>query len=463
MSSPKAENMPQQSLADELAPTTYLQVLALPEFRAIFVAQVIATLGNVIAQITLSVVVYQRTGSPLLSSLTFALGFAPYLLGATLLSAVADRRPARDVLVVCQVISCVTVAAMAIPGMPVVALLGLLLALGTVAPVFQGARAASLPDILTGAGYALGRSLLRLVSQSTQIIGFAAGGLLLLVLTGAQALIIAAAGFGIAAVILRWGTRYRPARVSAQAVQGSVARASLVGVGEVLSVPGLRPLLLLTWLPPAFAVAPEALAAPYADQISGGAGVVGLLLCSAPAGSVVGELLAGTMMRPQTRVRLVAPLAAVMFVPLLGFAIEPGAVTAAVLLAVCGLGFTYAMGLDQRVLAVTPETLRGRALTLALAGLMISQGLGFAVAGAAAEFLSLHVVIVGAGSWVWPRCCCARCLRPGAAVTSPPIRRVARHATAWANLRDRGPRLPMSASTSSPGRGIPGSRAGCRR
>ncbi|MFJ8108349.1 hypothetical protein [Streptomyces sp. NPDC096132] len=86
-------------------------------------------MGNATAQITLSMLVYERTGSPLLSSLTFALGFAPYLLGATLLSAVADQYPTRDVLVACQGVSCVVVSLMAIPGAPVPVLLLLLLIL----------------------------------------------------------------------------------------------------------------------------------------------------------------------------------------------------------------------------------------------------------------------------------------------------------------------------------------------
>ncbi|MEU0067655.1 MFS transporter, partial [Streptomyces albidoflavus] len=159
-------------------PASYRTVLAVPEFRALLLAQTLATCGTVVVQTTLSVLVYARTGSALLASLAFALGFTPYLFGATLLSAVADRCPARDVLVVCQALSCAVAAAMALPGLPVPVLLALVLVLGVAAPVFQGARAAALPDLLPDGGYPLGRSLLRLVAQSTQVAGFAVGGLL---------------------------------------------------------------------------------------------------------------------------------------------------------------------------------------------------------------------------------------------------------------------------------------------
>ncbi|MFJ8108350.1 MFS transporter [Streptomyces sp. NPDC096132] len=145
-------------------------------------------------------------------------------------------------------------------------------------------------------------------------------------------------------------------------------------------------------------MAPEALAAPYADQLGGGPTATGPLLGAAPAGSVFGEILAGTLLRPSTLVRLVLRLGGLMFVPLLFFALAPGLVPATLLLVACGFGFTYAMGLDQRVLDATPEELRGRALTITMAGLMFGQSLGFAVAGAAAEFLSAHLVVTAAGA-----------------------------------------------------------------
>jgi predicted MFS family arabinose efflux permease len=97
------------------------------------------------------------------------------------------------------------------------------------------------------------------------------------------------------------------------------------------------------------------------------------------------------------RVRFVTPVAMIMFVPMFAFVFQPGPAAAVAALFVCGFGFTYAMGLDQRVLDVTPERLRGRALTVTMAGLMVGQGIGFAAAGAAAEFLPAHVVIVAAG------------------------------------------------------------------
>jgi predicted MFS family arabinose efflux permease len=383
----------------------YRQVLAVGEFRAIFAAHVISFSGDVIAQLALAVLVFERTGSALGSSLTFALGFVPHLFGGTLLSSVADRFPVRRTLIFCDLASAGLVALMALPGLPIPLLLALLLPLGAIAPVFGGARAASLPDVLGGQGFALGRSLLRMVAQSSQVGGFALGGMLLAVLSPRPLLLLDAASFVASAVLLRVGTRERPPRAdkpagspAAAAAVGaprrSVARDSLAGVRLALGSPTLRPLLLFSWLPPAFTIAPEALAAPYVARLGGSPTAVGLLLASAAAGSVAGMLAVGSWLSPSRRLRLMVPLATWAFVPLLCFVAYPGLIPAMVLLALSGLGWAYSIGLDQRLLDATPEHLRGRTLSLATSGLMLANGLGFAAAGAAAEFADPQAVVV---------------------------------------------------------------------
>jgi len=382
----------------------YGQVFAVREFRAIFAAHVISFSGDVIAQLTLAVLVFERTRSALASSLTFALGFVPHLFGGTLLSSVADRFPVRRTLICCDLASAGLVALMALPGLPIPLLLALLLPLGAIAPVFQGARAASLPDVLGGEGFALGRSLLRMVAQTSQIWGFALGGVLLTMLSPRPLLLLDAASFLASAVLLRLGTRERPPRAdipadapvtaAAGAPRRSVARDSLAGVRLALGSARLRPLLLFYWLPPAFAIAPEALAAPYVAQLGQSPAAVGLLLAAASAGSVAGMFTAGSLLSPSRRLRFMVPLATWTFVPLLCFVARPALIPAVALLALSGLGWAYSIGLDQRLLEVTPEHLRGRTLSLATSGLMLSNGLGFAAAGAAAEFATPRAVIV---------------------------------------------------------------------
>lgn len=368
--------------------STYRTVLRSGEFRAVLGAHVFAMLAMIIGDVSLTVLVYQRTASPLLASLTFAIGFVPMGLGAVFLSGVGRYRPSRDVLVACEAACAGLVLLMALPGTPIAVMLALLAVKGMIDPIFSGTRSATLPELLGDGGFPYGRSLLRLVSQNAQMVGFAAGGVALVFVAPAQALLAAAAGHALAALVLLVGTRRRSP--AARTVDPGGPPSAL---RQLLAVPGMRPVLAMSWLPGFFAVAPESLANPYAQVLDGGTVAVGLLLTGLPVGSVLGELLAGSLLTAAWRARLVVPLAAAGFVPVLLFATTPSLPVAMAVLVLSGLAGSYLMGLDQLALATVPEDLRRRGFALQSAGMMVTQGLGFAAAGAMAEWLPVTVVI----------------------------------------------------------------------
>ncbi|CAM5583835.1 MFS transporter [Streptomyces avidinii] len=368
----------------------YRAVFRVREFRPVFAAHLLSVLGVVVAEISLTVLVFRATGSPLMSALTFAIGFIPYAFGGTLLAPLADRLPARRVLVGCDLLCAAAAAAMALPATPIALLLVLRCAMAFVAPLFQGTRSASLADILgAGDAYVLGRSLLRMVAQSAQLIGFGLGGLLLTVLAPRGAITLTAAGFLGSAVLLRLGTRARPAR----AADGAPRSSPLAGLRAVLGDRRLRALTLLCWLPPLFVVVPEALLTPYAAGIGASTAALGLLMCALPAGTIAGEMWAGSALTARTRSRIVAPLAALAPLPLLAYAVRPGVPLLLAALVLAGLAHAYTLGLDQWYVDAVPEELRGRAMTLLSTGLMTLQGVGMALAGVAAEFLPVHTVV----------------------------------------------------------------------
>ncbi|CAM5400637.1 MFS transporter [Streptomyces abikoensis] len=373
----------------------YRAVLAVREFRVVFAAHLLSLLGLVTGEIALSVLVYRVTGSPLLSALAFAAGFLPYLLGGTLLAGAADRFPARRVLVVCNLLCAASAAVTALPGAPVAVLLAMRCLSALAGPVLAGTRSATLGDVLGGGDlFVLGRSLIRIVTQGAQLAGFAAGGLLLTAVPPRTALLATAAGFLAAALLLRFGTQRRPARATGAA---DVVGASLSGARQLLADRRIRALLLLSWLPPFFLVTPESLAAPYADAIGAGSVGVGLLMCAMPAGTILGEVLAGSVLGPRGRERLTLPAAAVLLLPFLLYVLKPSLGWSLAAVALAGLGAAYTLGLDQWFVAAVPEELRGRAMTLQTAGTMTVQGLGMALAGAAAEFAPVHWVVAGSG------------------------------------------------------------------
>lgn len=307
------------------APHGYGAVFRVREFRAVFVAHLMSLLGVVVCEISLTVLIYRLTGSPLLSALTFALGFLPYLVGGTLLAGVADKYPARRVLVLCDLVCAGCAAAMVLPVTPVAVLLALRCAIAAVSPVFNGTRTATLADILgDGDLFVLGRSLLRIVSQSAVLTGFGLGGLLLAVVPPRGALAVTCCTFLGSALLLRFGTKRRPARDSDS---GALLRSSLTGARQVFADRRLRVLMLLFWVPPMFSVAPEVLATPYADATGIGPAGLGLLMCALPAGTIAGELYAGSALRPGTRARIALPLAAVSLLPLAAFALTPASLS----------------------------------------------------------------------------------------------------------------------------------------
>ncbi|KAB8191899.1 MFS transporter [Nonomuraea phyllanthi] len=393
MSSPPRESEPSSSGGERSA--GYRAVFAVAEFRAVFAAHAMSTLGVVVAEISLSVLVYRITGSPLMSALTFAFGLLPYALGGTLLSSVADRFPARRVLVVCDLVCAVCAAAMAVPDMPVALLLVLRCVTAAVAPIFQGTRASTLGDILgEGDLFVLGRSVVRIVGQTGQLAGFGAGGLLLTVASPRAVLVWAVATFLGSAVLLRFGTRRRPARA---ATGGALIGSSLAGMRLLLGDRRIRSLLLLCWVPPTFVVVPEALLTPYASALGLAPAGLGLLMCGMPIGAILSETLAGSLLGPRGRARLTRPVAVLAMLPAIGYAFEPSLGWALACQVLTGCGIAYTLGLDQWFVAAVPEELRGRAMTLMTAGLMTAQGLGMAVAGGIAEFVPVHQVIAGGG------------------------------------------------------------------
>jgi MFS family permease len=350
--------------------------------------------GTVTANLALVVLVYSRTGSPLLSALVFTVVFVPHLVAGTLLSALVDRLPVRKLLVSCNLLSAALAVLMALPGTSVGALFALAFTQGLIEPVFLGARAATLPAVLSGPSYVPGRSLLRLVSQGTQVGGYAVGGVLLTVVSPSSLLLGYAGCLACSAALLRLGTRERmPECIPPAAPRPALLRDSVAGLVEILHITPLRRVLLLGWAVPALAVAPEALALPYAASLQAGTVGAGLLMTAIPLGTVSGEVLTTWLVSADRQTRLTAPAAILVFTPLLVFAVGPGLALAIPILVISGLGYAFHLGLDRMLLDAAPAALRARALSIQTTGLMFWQGLGFAAAGAAAELAHPTVVI----------------------------------------------------------------------
>ena len=210
-----------------------------------------------------------------------------------------------------------------------------------------------------------------------------------------SALTADALSFAASGLVLRFGTVARPAPA---ARRGSMAGDSLTGLRRVLAHRPLRRILLFSWLVPACMVAPEALAAPYAAHIGQPARAAGFLLMGIPIGTVAADVIAARLLPYRVQRRIIVPVALLSFAPLAVFAMTPGLALAVGLLALAGLGSAWSAGIDGLLVDTAPSALRNRALALAGAGIMFTQGAGFALWGIVGQYLPSTVAIAMAAA-----------------------------------------------------------------
>jgi MFS family permease len=380
---------------------TFGEVFAVAEFRPLFGSFLLSTIGDQLARVALTVLVYQRTDSPLLSALTFAISYLPWLVGGPVLATLADRLPRHRVLIASDVARAVLVAGMAVPGTPLALLLVLLLLVSLFAPPFESARSALMADVLTGDRYAVATSLTNVSNQMSQVIGFALAGTLIAVLNPSWVLLLDAATFGLSALWLGARLQRRPAPVAQEGPRPSVWQDAGDGLRLITRTPRLLTLVLLVWVGVMFANAAEAIAAPLVDELGGGATAVGLLLAANPLGVTIGGLLLARVVAPARRDRLVPALVLLSLLPVLLAGVvaawaPPGETTFGIVLAcmfVAGLGSSWTIPLNVTFVQEVPRAYRGRAIGVAVSGLYGVQGLGALGAGLAAEGLAPSAVV----------------------------------------------------------------------
>src|SRR5205814_93647 len=159
-------------------PATFREVLASREYRAVFAASALSWLGDSMARAAVTALVYRETRSVLASAVTFAISYLPWLGIGPVLSALAERYPYRRVMVTCDLVRMATMALVAVPWMPLPAMVALLFLTSLLNPPFEASRSALLPKLLDGDRYVVAVSMWATVAQAALITGYFAGGAL---------------------------------------------------------------------------------------------------------------------------------------------------------------------------------------------------------------------------------------------------------------------------------------------
>jgi predicted MFS family arabinose efflux permease len=376
---------------------TFREVFGLPEFRALWFAEIMSIFGDQMARVALSVLVYRQTSSAALTGLVYALTFAPSLLGGILLSGIADRFPRRSVMVAADLIRCVLVLFVAVPGMPLWAMCVFVASATLFNPMFKASQLALLPDILKGERFLTGMAIRNITTQSAQLAGFFGGGVLLNAIDPRVALVINAATFVASAAFVRLGVHDRPAattKTTRPSFLGSISQGSRL----VFTDPGLRALLLFTWLMGLLPVY-DGIAAPYAQLFGGGSVATSLVFASDPLGSVLGAYIYTRWVPPSVKPRLPGVMSIAAAVPLLFCFFQPGLVVSLVLFVISGgLGTVALMQATATYSLGVPDSNRAQAMGLSNTGLTTVLGLSPLAGGLLADHTSPQTTVGAFGT-----------------------------------------------------------------
>ncbi|MEH1167449.1 MFS transporter [Micromonospora sp. CPCC 205539] len=381
------------------APSTFREVFAQREFRAVLTASAFSWVGDYVAKAAVTLLVFQETKSVALSAAAFAVSYLPWLVGGPLLAALAERYPYRRVMVACDLIRMALMLLIAIPQLPVQALLVLIFAATLANPPSQAARSALMPQILTGDRLVVGLSLNGSVSQAAQVVGYLLGSAVAAI-NPVLALLVNALTFGASALLVRFGVRDR-APVMTSAHRSHLLRETGQGFRIVFGTPVLRAIAVLVFSTVLFLIVPEGLAAGWANEDGSGGLSAGMaqavIMMANPIGFILGGLLVSRLFGPARRLALMRPLAVLAPLALVPALLDPPPLVVALLAALCGFAVAGMMPMANGLFVqALPSEFRARAFGVMATGVQVIQGCAVMITGLLAERFAIPQVV---GVW----------------------------------------------------------------
>jgi MFS family permease len=378
---------------------TYREVLANGEYRTVFSASLLSLVGDYFAKAAITALVFKETGSPGLSAIAFALSYAPWLIAGPLLATLAERYAYRNVMIICDVARMFLVAFVALPGMPLWAMLALLFLASLASPPAQAAKSALLPQILPGDQLPVGSALNLTTGQIAQVSGYLVGGMMAAV-SPRGALLFDAATFGASAILLAmWVKLRKPALVTEN---HHLLRETADGFRMVFTSPPMRSIALLVFSAMLFTTVPEGLGAAWTGDLNPDSEATrglwqGLIMMAPPVGAAIGAIVLTRALSPARRRSLLLPFSMAIPAVLIPALFQPGLIGVCVMSAACGF---FAAGIlptaNTLFVRVLQEGYRARAFGVMQMGLQLCQGGGILAAGLVSNHLPVPISI---GLW----------------------------------------------------------------
>jgi predicted MFS family arabinose efflux permease len=382
-----------------------LQVLRIPDFRLLWGASLISSLGSWLLVLAIPAHVLMATGSLRDTGLTLAAEYLPRLMLGPAAGVIADRWDRRRLMITTNLFCAAAVAAMLLgtsPGRYWV-LYAALVAENSGAVLYAPAMQARTPAIVGTGPLLTSANALNSVSGGTvRLIGGPLGGILLTIY-GIRWIICAdAASYVLSAAALFMTSRTRSRPACRDVTISGVARDLIQGIRVLRAQPLARLLLLVTVTFLAANASLSAILIPFGVQRLGGSEHAGFLLSCLGAGYLIGAAAIRALLdRAQPRQLLAATLTATAAAYYLLFTSSS---LATALPAAAAVGMTGSMSLVipqtimQRVIPnralgrVSAVFLTGEAaatLSGAVAGPFLAQAAHLTAAATAASLLTL--------------------------------------------------------------------------
>jgi MFS family permease len=366
--------------------------LRLSGFRLLFVSTLASSLGSLLAQIALAIDVKDRTDSGLWVGAVLVVGFLPTIIVGLTLGPLIDRLERRKLMIAADVIRAVVFFALVFVGSA-----GEIVALAFVAGLangfFRPAVYAGVPNLVPEDDLPHANALLQSVENASWAVGPVLGGLLTAAAGPHTAYWINAVSFLVSAVLI--------SRIPARLLQSETALTRghwtdlKDGFRAVLESRSLLA-VLLAWGVAGLGVGSVSVSEVFLAKNTFHAGDFGygLLFGAIGTGLVVGSFWSGSL---QGRLGLARTYGLAILVMAVGFgagAASPNVWVAAACCVVGGLGDGVAIVCNALLVQTgARDRIRGRALTVLMAGTMSVQALGTVLAGA--------LMPPDGARWVW--------------------------------------------------------------
>ncbi len=391
------------------------------EFGWLLVGEGASVIGDQLAKVAVSLLVFARTNSPALAALTYALTLLPDLVAGPLLAPLADRYPRRRVMIVCALLQAALAGVMAIHGVYVWILAIAVVGITAGQAPFKAAQAAVLPAVLGPDRVEGGQARLGILREAGQLVGLAGAGAVVGTVGPGWAILGDAVSFLVVALTLAIGVRVRPAPAAARAL--AAPRRAAVSL-----IRASRRLRMITWLRllSALTILPDAVMVPFVRQLGAPNWVIGPLLAADSLGFIAGAWWVDRQ-APERRAGILVPLAIVSLATLVPFVLltrnglppSIAVAVAGVLLVASGAGASFLPLTTAQASTIAPDHLRGAVLGLERTVLRAGQGLGAALAGVFAELLGSAAMAIGVGGLVGAAGTLLAALRGRAHSTAP--------------------------------------------